>query len=228
MVFGQSAALTGAGALAGSTTIAFGNSAALTGDGALVGSGALLFGNNATLSAGDISGSTSLVFTATGALTGEAALSGVASLIFGQSATLTSLTPADVVATSGGAGKPTRTRKRKVLVSVDGEEFSVSSVAEAEEILAQVRQQAEEQAELVTERAIAATNRPQRKILADARKSLVVPSIKVPVDLQPQVDALRAEIESIYNAAIQAVEIGALMRKQAEQEDEDDLLMLLL
>ena len=141
----------------------------------------------------------------------------------------TTTPPVVVEPRNTGAGSSKRQRKRnKVLVSVDGEEFSVSSVAEAEEILAQVRQQAEEQAELVTERAIAATNRPQRKILADARKALVVPSINVPVDLQPQADALRAEIESIYNAAIQAVEIGALMRKQAERDEEDDLLLLML
>ena len=135
-----------------------------------------------------------------------------------------------VPSTNRGAGSPSKTRKprkRRFTVTVDGEDFQVSSVEEAQEILAKVRESAEEQAEVVTQRAKAVSNRPQRKVLADARKSLAVPSIKVPADMRPAAEALRAEIESIYNAAIQAVEIGALLRKQAEQDDEDDLLMLL-
>jgi hypothetical protein len=135
---------------------------------------------------------------------------------------------APIVPANTGAGKSKKTRKRRLELEIDGEIFAVESVAEAENILAQVRVQAEEQAELVTERASASVTKPTRKILADARKALSVPDIQVPVDLQPQADALRAEIESIYNAAIQAVEIGALMRKQAERDEEDDLLLLML
>jgi hypothetical protein len=129
---------------------------------------------------------------------------------------------------STGAGRPRKTRKRKVIVTIDGEDFTVSSEAEAVELLESAKAEAEKKAEEVTTKAVAATNRPKRKILADVRKALTTPEIAVSKAVQPAADKIQSEIAKIYADALRAVEIATLMRRQADEQDDEDILLMLL
>jgi hypothetical protein len=124
-----------------------------------------------------------------------------------------------------GAGKSKRPRK-KMSVEIDGEVFAVDSREEAEMLLAQAKEAAEEQARLTVERAVKAERRPTRKVLGDARKALKAPEIVASEELVAEAEALTKEIEAIYQDAMVKVEIAALMRR--EEEDEEEALLLLL
>lgn len=137
--------------------------------------------------------------------------------------------PPVVAATQTGAGKSKRTsRKKAFVVEVDGEDFIVNSEAEAQNLLDKVRETAAENAAEVTQRAAAAATKPKRKVLADARKALETPSIRVPQEFASAAADTLAAIESIYREAMQAVEIGYMMRKLADEQEEEDLLLLML
>ncbi len=89
LVFGQSGALAGAGALAGTSALAFNEAGTLTGLGALAGSTALSFAAAATLAgAGALAGTVALTFSETGALVGSGALAGSSAFTFGESGLL--------------------------------------------------------------------------------------------------------------------------------------------
>lgn len=89
LVFGQSGALTGAGALAGTSALAFNEAGTLTGRGALAGPASLSFAAAATLAgAGVLAGAVALTFSETGALAGSGALVGSSAFTFGESGLL--------------------------------------------------------------------------------------------------------------------------------------------
>ena len=86
---------------------------------------------------------------------------------------------------------------------------------------------AEEKAEQALDRANKAQKRPQRKVMADARKALREPSIYAPEFPELAADVQR-QIRAIYDSALQAIEISALLRKREEDEmDDEDILLLL-
>jgi len=129
-----------------------------------------------------------------------------------------------------GAGKSKRRTRKPVVVEIDGEDFVVSSEEEAEALVANVKAEAEEVAQLAMTRAATVQKRPPRKVLQDARRALVVPSIQVSGD-DAVADIMRAavsDVQELYQSAMRSIEIGALMRKQAQEQDEEDVLMLLL
>lgn len=88
VTFGQTGAITGAGALAGSSALVFGESGALTGAGVLAGTSALVFAQSGTLTQPGLAGSSALLFGQTAALAGSGALSGTTALTFAQTGTL--------------------------------------------------------------------------------------------------------------------------------------------
>ena len=126
------------------------------------------------------------------------------------------------------AGKPSRQRKRrKYEVEIDGEVFDVGSPEEAQAVLEQARDAAQEQARKTVDRAVKAVRREPRKVVADAKRALKSPEIvtDAPVPVQPVLDQIR----QIYAAAMRDVEIAMLMRKldlMFEQDDEDVLMLL--
>lgn len=124
-----------------------------------------------------------------------------------------------------GAGRSKK--RRRYTVEVDGEEFPVDSLAEAEAIFAQVREAAQEKAQQVLQRAAKAEKRPSRKVLADARKALPAPVITTDAPVSAAVDALMAEIEALYRSTLQTVEIGALLKRQADEDEDETILMLI-
>ena len=126
-------------------------------------------------------------------------------------------------------GHPKKDRKRKrVLVEIDGEEFIVASEEEAVLLLEQLREEAQKQADLVIERARKAVKRPSRKVIADARKSLVLPEIKADTTVSDMVAKISQEIEDLYKNALRTVEIGTLLKKQQDFEDDEETALLML
>ena len=131
----------------------------------------------------------------------------------------------------GKARKPSR--RKPILVEIDGETFRVSSVAEANELLRQAEEAAEQKAQEQLEKSAKKPSR--RKAVQDARKALQTPSARVVGSDIDEVAAaieaqLRQTIERIrqqYEEAIKAIEIGAFLRRR-QQEEEDDAVALLL
>lgn len=134
---------------------------------------------------------------------------------------------------SGEASRPSPPRntgagRRRYRVRIDDEEFSVRSPQEAAALLQQARELAEQKAEQAIERANKAKGKRKTDILKDARKALPVPRIEIDDQaLMDQVNVLVGEIEILYRSTLQTIEIGALLRR-VEQDEEDALLALLL
>lgn len=127
-----------------------------------------------------------------------------------------------------GAGRPSRERRRRYEVELDGEVFDVASPAEAEAILNRARELAAEKADTVIARATAATKRAPRKVMQDARRALQPPAISAPPDLSPIVQSVLEQIGAIYASALRSVEIEVLLRQRQAELDEDDEAVLLL
>ena len=89
IVFGQSGAVSGAGAMAGTSPVVFGQSGNVAGNGALAGTAPIAFGQSGAVSgAGALAGTASIAFGQSGAVAGDGALSGTAGIVFGQSGTI--------------------------------------------------------------------------------------------------------------------------------------------
>lgn len=102
-----------------------------------------------------------------------------------------------------------------------------TSEDEAVQLLDQLKEEAQKQANLVIERAQKAIKRPQRKVIADARKSLVVPTIQAD-PISDVANEISAQIAQIYKDALRTVEIGTLLRKVDEESDDEEALLMLL
>lgn len=127
-----------------------------------------------------------------------------------------------------GAGRSRK--RRRYTVEIDGQEYDVASPAEAEAIL---KAKAEKAAQEAVERAQKAERRPGRKVLADARKSLTLPTVSLPAaapsDLTAGINASLEAVRELYESTLRTIEIAALLRKQRQdEEDDEEVLMLLL
>jgi len=129
-----------------------------------------------------------------------------------------------VAATTPATG---RSRGPRFYVEIDGQHFTVDSIAEAEELLQQARALAERQAEQLSE-----------KTVKRLRKKKVVPEVKLdpPVvtaspELRFELAPIISDINRLYKqAAINAeirLRLAQIARQQAEDEEEEDLLLLL-
>jgi hypothetical protein len=135
---------------------------------------------------------------------------------FAQSGVTSTVTPV-------GGGKRGR-GTRKQYIEVDGQYYEVRDQAHAEEVLAQLYELAQENAAKLAK----AASKPKRP-----RKNFIEPITEPPLlksnlpDLQPTLDALSAQIDEMYKAAIRGQ--LALEAYQAQQaQDEDDAIVLLL
>ena len=210
--------------LAQSAAIGLSASAAVSGDieilsGALdlVQSGAIALSGSVSLS-GDVQFGVGfdLAQTNVGALSGSLAVSGDVQ---------SSLVP--VVVPQGGAGRARR-RVRRVVVEIDGEDFIVNSEEEAIALLDKAKAEAEEVAKVQIQRAAKAAERKPRKVITDARKTLVLPEIKAP-GLEEYVSQVLSEIRDSYSSAMRTIEVAALLRKRdRDEEDDEEVLMLML
>lgn len=180
--------------------------------------------------------------TATGAIAADAAtLAGTATHLTLHTATgdlaAGSATVAGVAVHSGpgavedtrpqGAGRPRR-QVRRVVVEIDGEDFIVNSEEEAIALLDKAKEEAEEVAKVQIQRAAKAAERKPRKVITDARKTLVLPEIKAP-GLEEYVSQVLSEIQDSYSSAMRTIEVAALLRKRdRDEEDDEEVLMLML
>lgn len=228
---------TATGALsADAATVA--GSASLTSSGAFSATGALS-SDAATLSGTAVHYT---LHTATGAIAADAAtLAGTATHLTLHTATgelaAGSATVAGVAVHSGpgavedtrpqGAGRPRR-QVRRVVVEIDGEDFIVNSEEEAIALLDKAKEEAEKAAKVQIQRAAKAAERKPRKVISDARKTLVLPEIKAP-GLEEYVSQVLSEIRDSYSSAMRTIEVAALLRKRdRDEEDDEDVLMLML
>lgn len=196
-------------------------------------------GTSATTNAADTStasGTTTVTGTSTTTNANDTATaSGAAGSITGTSAT----TNANDVASASGSGGPVtastgagrskrRQDKRPVVVEIDGEDFVVNSEEEAVALLDKAKEQAEQLAQVQIARAAKAERRKTGKVIADARKTLVVPQIKAP-GLESYAAQVLADIRDTYASTMRTIEVAALLRKRdREEEDDEDVLLLLL
>lgn len=126
-----------------------------------------------------------------------------------------------------GAGRPRR-QIRRVVVEIDGEDFIVNSEEEAIALLDKAKAEAEEVAKVQIQRAAKAAERKPRKVITDARKTLVLPEIKAP-GLEEYVSQVLSEIQDSYASAMRTIEVSALLRKRdRDEEDDEEVLMLML
>jgi hypothetical protein len=136
---------------------------------------------------------------------------------------------ANYIAPSGAAGKPKKTRKRRLQLEIDGEVIEVNSIQEAEAILEDIRVKAEEKARVAVSRATKVKRKEVRDVIRDARKTLQVPEITAPPDLRDYASQMIGQIRAEYGSALKSIEIGVLIaRQEAEIEQDDEEILMLL
>lgn len=124
-----------------------------------------------------------------------------------------------------GAGRPRR--RQRVVIAIDGEDFVVESEEEAGALLDQAKEAAQEKAEQAIKRAAAARKREPRKVLADARKALEVPTITAE-GMSDYAAETVAAIEELYRSAMRTIEVAAMFsRRDRDEEDDEEVLLLL-
>ena len=143
-------------------------------------------------------------------------------------------TTAPVTPPASGQKPAGRSKKRRLEVEIDGEVFDVSSPEQARAVIDQAKAKAEEIAATAVRHAVAATAgrtakaRPQRKVLADARRFLLVPSFDVSEEIEPYALKVRTDIEAMYQSTLRTIEIATLLAKHQRQEEDDEDVLLLL
>ena len=113
-----------------------------------------------------------------------------------------------------GAGRSRR--RRRYIVEIDGQEFDVASVSEAEELLEKAKDFAE-------------------KIVETAKNSTIIkPGLKIPQirtpnrELVPAVQAVRSEIRDLFEEARRDLEIRMLLARAEEEDEEETIIRLLM
>jgi hypothetical protein len=124
-----------------------------------------------------------------------------------------------------GGGKPKKPRPRYTVV-IDGQEFEVSSIAEAEALLTRAKQLANEAAKQTVERSAKRAKRGKQAV------EVQVPVIETAApELKSLVSTYRDDIEAIYRQMAIDAEIGQLLRlkwqRELDDDDEEALFVLL-
>ena len=116
-----------------------------------------------------------------------------------------------------------RKKRRRYIVEVDGQFFEVASVAEAQSVLAQLRELAVEVARPSVEKGIQIPRVTVKTVLGNEIKS---------VPLKKAVTDTNKVIRNIYARAKEQLrrdqEISRLFHKKLHEEEEDDIIALLL
>lgn len=123
---------------------------------------------------------------------------------------------APAVATSTGAGRSKRSKRRKhrYFVEIDGQDFEVESVEEAKELLTKAKS--------------LATQVVQEKRATVVPQGIRVPQIRTPnKELVPIVKQYREDIRDLYDDLKRDLEIRALMA-EADEAEEEAIIRLLM
>ena len=133
-----------------------------------------------------------------------------------------------------GRGKGKRPLHRRILVEIDGETFEVSTEAEAIELMQAARDLARQAADKLAQAALAKAEASSKPASRERALHIPVPVIKLAAPdsgdelaqfVQAQLDATRAAIADIYDAALRAAQAQAIA---FWQQDEDEAIQLLL
>lgn len=114
-------------------------------------------------------------------------------------------------------------RKRRYVVAIDGQDFIVSSQAEAISLLQRARAIAEQQAEKLADTAVRKLKR-KRKV---PKVALPAPAVTVPAEFRADLAPLIADIERLYRQAAVAAEIRLRLAQLQNEEDDDEESILL-
>jgi hypothetical protein len=125
-----------------------------------------------------------------------------------------------------GGGRPKPKPPRRYTVVIDGQEFEVSSVAEAEALLTRAKQLANEAASQAVERSAKRAKRGKQAV------EVQIPVIETAApELKSLVSTYRDDIEAIYRQMAIDAEIGQLLRlkwqRELDDDDEEALFVLL-
>lgn len=119
-------------------------------------------------------------------------------------------------AQNSGAGRRAR-RRRRLFVEIDGQDFEVESIGQAQALLDRAKEVAVKQ--------IAA----ERAAPARVEHGIKRPSIRTDSDeLRPLVRQKRAEIVALYDALLRDLEIQYLLAKADEEDEEETLIRFLM
>jgi hypothetical protein len=122
----------------------------------------------------------------------------------------------EVAVKNTGAGRPKRPRRR-LLVEINGQDFEVSGADEARVLLDQARQ--------VAAAAIQKARKASVRIPGGVPRPRIITEAP---ELKQVVADARRDIVSLFDGLARDLEIAALMRKQMEEQDEEDDLIRLL
>lgn len=226
---------------------------ALTGEAVTVSAGTLVSnvsysttGQEATVSAG------TLVAGVEHALSGESLASATGTLTVNSDVTI-ALTGEQITVSQGtltasggvavasmqGGGIPDRLRRRdkprKVLVTIDGEDFEVRNEEEAVALLEKASQEAESLANAQAERVVVLRQKRAKRYgdLNTSPIKLDVPQIEVTQtdserSLTELIDRFQQEIDRKYREAAEKAEIALLVRNKVELDNDEATALLLL
>jgi hypothetical protein len=241
MTFAASGSLTGKGSLAGTTAPAFTTAGAVTGKGALTGQADILFDVAAVLGSvaqGAVAGTSVITLSATGALTGKGALAGTSAMLFGGTGIFPSTEVPSTERPAGGKSrKPSKRRRKPVLVEIDGQQFVVNSEAEAVELAEKAAEAAKEVAERQAAEIVSKREKKARKAAINTSPlRLDEPLIEVKpfndgaIDQKwlAEVSARMDSIKEAYRAVAERYETSLLLKVKEELDEEDTLVAILL
>lgn len=214
------------GSLSASGLLAINGLADLDALGSLVAVGALSINGVADLtdaSDNDLVASGALSINGAANLTAIGQMSAIGELAIFGFADLTSGVVVEAPSAPTPAGRSKR-RRRRYVIEIDGQEFEVDSVEEAEALLIKAKALAQDVIEGVLKREVKRARRRKRAI------SVPAPVIASPDSaLQSLVSTYRAEIEALYQSATVDAEIRRLIqRRLADEQDEEDAVIALL
>jgi hypothetical protein len=133
--------------------------------------------------------------------------------------------------TPAGSGK--RERQRRIIVEIDGEEFTVRSEAEAQALLNQAHELARGQAQVAAKSALNRARKIKRKTggLRLPTLEVAIPEIRLRTPdpaIAEMVQAAQRAMDEIYLREAQIVEMTYLARIELDAQDDEDVITLLL
>lgn len=134
---------------------------------------------------------------------------------------------ADLIAPRRDTGAGSSRRRRRYVVTIDGQDFIVESEAHARALLDRAAELAEKAAAEVAEQAAERALPKARRIGRAPQIKVEAPTIQAPPELRDLAREAQARIERVYASAARDAEIALLLKWQQELEDEETLLLLM-
>lgn len=139
--------------------------------------------------------------------------------VWGQVWTQDAAQPTPEVAAPTPAG---RSRKhRRMFVEIDGQHFPVESVQHAQALLERAKVLAPKAAEEAAERAVKRVTTKVQKV------EIKAPAITASPDLKLDLTDIRQQISKVYADTARDLELRMLLQRQAEQDEEEAIFLLM-